>query len=644
MNLRRSREYYLSDIPLEEALGLLDESLSGRTRFISMDSERVGIADSVGRVVCEDVYANHSSPLVNTAAMDGIALNSSSTVGASETSPLDVQVERDFNWVDTGDAMPLGFDAVIMAEDVTQLDEEHATIRSPAPPYQHVRRIAEDIASPELLLKKGSRIRILDIPCLAASGNGDVKVSAKPKVAILPTGNELVPIGTEPMPGQVIEFNSVVVSKQVMEWGGDPCVVEPLPDEKDKIASRILELTNSHDVVVILAGSSAGAEDFTGEVLDEVGEILLHGVAIRPGHPIIIGFVNHVPVFGLPGYPSSTEITSDIFLKRTLEYMIGGGNIRREKVNAVLSRKTVSPMGEDEFVRVTLGYVSNRYIATPASRGAAMTLSMSRSDGVALIPSSTEGLEEGSEVSVELVRAKSEIDRTITMSGSDDIALHVLGGVLSERHPGLRLATSSVGSVGGLIALSKGYAHLAGSHLLDPETGIYNQSAVKRFFPEGGVFLVNFVGRTQGLMFPPKNPKGIRSLSSISENECVFINRQRGSGTRLFLDYKLEEIGLGWQQVRGYQNEEYTHWAVAASIASGHADVGLGIKAAADSAGLDFIPLGEEKYQLVVRGIFESLGPDIAKLIEVLGSLELRKRIEAIGGYDVTDIGNVIRL
>ena len=217
MNIRRSREYYLSDIPLEEALGLLDESLSGRPKLILMDSERVGIADSVGRVVYEDVYANHSSPTVNTAAMDGIALNSSLTVGASETSPLDVQIERDFNWVDTGDAMPSAFDAVIMAEDVTQLDEEHATIRSPATPYQHVRRIAEDIASPELLLKKGSRIRILDIPCLAASGNSDVKVSVKPKVAILPTGSELIPIGTEPMPGQVIEFNSVVVSEQVEE-------------------------------------------------------------------------------------------------------------------------------------------------------------------------------------------------------------------------------------------------------------------------------------------------------------------------------------------------------------------------------------------------------------------------------------------
>ena len=643
-SIPNEREYYLADIPLKEAIHKFDDALHRHHRKNSMESEHVSLSKSVGRVVSKTIYAKLSSPLANTAAMDGIAVKSSVTVGATESAPVTLIAGRDFQWVDTGDAMPDGADSVVMVEEVGKLEDESVLIRSSAPPYQHVRRIAEDIASPEILMQRGSEIRILDIAALAAGGYGEVLVRKKPKVAILPTGNELVPVGYIPEPGQVIEFNSIVVSEQVRAWGGLPTIVAPVPDLRDEIVSKLTDLSREYDVVVVLAGSSAGSEDFTASSLSKIGSLLLHGVAVRPGHPIILGFIKDIPVIGLPGYPSSTVITSEIFLKMTLGVMLGMHHRRREQMTAVLSRKTSSPMGEDEFIRVTLGKIRDQYIATPVSRGAAMTLSMARSDGIAHIPSAMEGIDEGAEVSVELVRTRPEIDNTLLLSGSDDIALHLLSETLSEIHDDVRLVTSSVGSVGGLVALAKGYAHLAGSHLLDSETGLYNEGSVRRLLPNENVYLIDFVGRTQGLILQKENPKNIKGLSSLFENDCIFINRQRGSGTRLFLDFKLGELGVSGDQIRGYQNEEYTHWAVAASVSSGYADVGIGIKAAAVSNGLEFIPLGQEKYQLVVPEFQMENNFGIPKLLDLLDSSVLRNRIEQLGGYDVSTMGASMKI
>ena len=637
-----NRNYYLKDIPLSKAVSILDEWILDAGSSFEEEDELVRLEDAVGRVVSGTIFAKISSPITNTAAMDGIATHSSKTIGATDNTPVFLKHVSDYIWIDTGDPMPDGMDSVVMIEDVLKVSEDEIQIRASVYPYQHIRKIAEDIATTEILLQKGSEIRVSDIPCLAAGGYSSISVLRKPRVAIIPTGNELVPIGSIPKPGEVIEFNSLMISTQVQGWGGVPEVLEFLPDESQRIQYKLKEITTKYDLIILIAGSSAGSEDYTSGSIDSIGKVHFHGVAIRPGHPVIFGEVDGTPIFGLPGYPSSTFITSQLFVKKIVLNMLGQTIPLSDFVNAKISRKTMSPMGEDEFMRVNLGKVGGDFIATPSPRGAAMTLSMSRSDGIGHIPSRKEGLDEGENIVVELTRERRSIENTIILSGSDDIALHLLAEEISDLYKDLRLVTSSVGSVGGLIALSKGYAHLAGSHLLDTETGVYNQSAVTRFLPDQKVRLYDFVGRTQGLIFAKNNHKKISGLKSIVENDCLFINRQIGSGTRLFVDYKLDELNIARESIRGYDNEEYTHWTVAAAISGGYADVGVGIEAAALSNDLEFIPLGEEKYQLVILEDQLEDNPNVYRLIECLKSEKLKAKIDALGGYDVSEMGRYI--
>ena len=635
-----TRDYFLSDIPLDKAQQIFmarDVTLGGDSgNFI----ERIKIHDSVNRVLSENVFAEFSSPSVNTAAMDGISIHSSHSVGANETNPMILDLHKTFHWVDTGDPIPEGCDAVIMIEEVSIVTRDKVSIMSPIAPYEHVRRLAEDIAAPELLLPIGSTIRPLDLACFAASGIADVAVSLKPKIALIPTGNELIKIGQKPGPGEVVEFNSLVLSGLLKEYGAQPHVVDAVGDNLIKLSSAITDLTVENDVVIVIAGSSAGSEDFTAEAIRRSGEILVHGVAIRPGHPVILGIVNETPIIGIPGFPSSAAMTADLFIRPLVSHMLGKRTFGEETLNAIIARKITSPLGEEEFVRVNLARIGDHYVANPTARGASLTLAMSKCDGIARIPSSTDGVPEGHVLSVDLLRSRSEIQNTIIISGSDDIALRLLDTEISK-NSNIRIICSSVGSVGGLLALGKGYAHMAGSHLLDPETGEYNSGAVSRFLPQLPVHIIDFVGRTQGLIVPKGNPRNLEGVEDLLKSGVRFINRQKGSGTRLFTDYLISEFNLDSTAILGYQVEEYTHWAIAAAVESGDADVGVGIKAAAMSSSLDFIPLGEEKYQLVVPSIYVKDSEWFSIIMDVLKGSTLSDQIKCLGGYDVSNMGKV---
>jgi putative molybdopterin biosynthesis protein len=468
-------------------------------------------------------------------------------------------------------------------------------------------------------------------------------------VAVIPTGTELIPVGAPVKPGDIIEYNALVLAAQVEQWGGIATRYPIVPDDFERIKAAVAEAARSHDLVLLNAGSSAGSEDFSARVVEALGTLLVHGVAVRPGHPVILGMIRGwglgagdqplTPIIGVPGYPVSAALTGEIFVEPMLARWRGQSSTQPPQMEAVITRKVLSPMGDDEFMRVTVGQVGGRVVATPLARGAGVITSLVRADGIVKIPRHSEGLNAGDKVTVHLYRPPEAIARTIVAIGSHDLTLDLLAQFLAERD--LRLSSANVGSQAGLVALRRGEAHLAGSHLLDPDTGEYNLSYVQRYLPDTPVALVTLVGREQGLLVEHGNPKHIRTLADLVRPEVRFVNRQRGAGTRVLLDFELNKLALKVDCVNGYDHEEYTHLAVAAAIASGVADCGLGIAAAARALELDFVPLFHERYDLVIpRDYYE--GTLLRPLLDLLQDARFRDAVAKLPGYDVRHMGEVV--
>lgn len=634
------RKVYLEDIPLDEASRRFEAALAAADGLGPIGPERVPVAEALGRVTAAPVWASISSPHYHGAAMDGAAVRAENALGASEASPVRLRLGAQAFWVDTGDPLPPDTNAVIMLEHIQSFGEQ-IEIMAPVAPWQHVRSMGEDIVATELVLPEGKMLGPVDLGAAAACGCTHVEVRRRPRVAIMPTGTELVEPGPDVKPGQIIEFNSLMLASQISEWGGAPCRLPVTPDDYPLLKQRIETALGEHDVVVVNAGSSAGSEDFTARIVAELGDLLVHGVAVRPGHPVILGVARGKPILGIPGYPVSAVLTSELFVRPLLFRLLGSAPPERPRMQATITRKVLSPMGEDEYLRVKLGKVGNRVTATPLQRGAGVIMSLVRADGITLIPRFSEGLHAGTEITVELLRGPEEIERTIVAIGSHDLTLDLLSSELSKRHRGLTLSSSNVGSLGGLIALQRGEAHLSGSHLLDEESGEYNVTYVRRYLAGRPILLVNLAYREQGLIVPRGNPKRIGGLEDLLRPDVQFVNRQKGAGTRVLLDYRLKQMGVDPLQINGYTREEFTHLMVAASVAGGTADTGLGILAAARALRLDFVPLLKERYDLVVpREHYES--ELLRPLLEIVRGPDFRRQVEALGGYDTSQMGEVV--
>jgi putative molybdopterin biosynthesis protein len=636
-----TRQYYLSDMPLSEALQKFHEALAQVGALALAEAETLALDQAQGRVTASPVWAARSSPHYDAAAMDGVAVRARETIGATETAPLRLKVGEQAVWVDTGDPMPPGFDAVIMIEVIHQVDASTIEIQTPVAPYQHVRPLGEDIVATELVLAGSHRLRPQDLAACAAAGLTAVAVRQPPHVAVIPTGTELVPIGTEPRPGDIVEFNSLMLGAMIAEWGGRATRWPSIPDDYDRLKQTILAAVVASDIVVINAGSSAGSEDYTARAVADLGQLVVHGVAVRPGHPVVLGVVCQKSVVGIPGYPVSAALTCELFVKPLIEHKLGLPPSVRHKITAHISRKVLSPTGEDEYLRVRLGRVGTKMVATPIQRGAGVIMSLVRADGLVIIPRFSEGLDAGQEVTVELLCSPESLEATIVAIGSHDLTLDLLASELRCGHPNLTLTSSNVGSLGGLLALHRGEAHLAGSHLLDEATGEYNLAFVRRYVPERALVVVNLVHRIQGFIVPPGNPKSIATLADLTRDGITFVNRQRGSGTRVLLDYLLKQQDIAPARISGYEREEFTHLAVAAAVAGGRVDVGLGILSAARALGMDFIALRSEQYDLVIPREFyhsELFQP----LLALIRSQAFQQQVAARGGYDVSTMGEVV--
>lgn len=661
---------YLHDIPLSQAQARLRDALQDAELWRVLGDEIIPLDENaIGRVTTEPIWAKVSSPHYHASAMDGFAVRALSTVGAMPSTPMTLSMGSEAQYVDTGDPLPDWANAVIPIENVESLDENGqitSAIRQPASirirasvaPWSHVRPLGEDIVATQLVLPAGHILKPVDLGAIAASGHQEIKVSRKPRVAILPTGTELVPIGSVLKAGDILEYNSLVLAAQVKAMGGEPTRYPITKDDFDLICERVLEAVQDHDLVLLNAGSSAGAEDFSAKVVEKLGQLLVHGVAVRPGHPVILGLVNRqskienrksedltpdtshlIPIIGVPGYPVSAALTIDIFVEPLIAQWLGRRPLELPTETAILTRKLVSPAGDDDFVRVVVGRVGEKLLAAPLSRGAGVITSLVQADGLALVPSGIQGIEAGEKIQVRLYRSRAEIEKAIFCIGSHDLTLDLIAQFLSVRNR--RLVSANVGSQGGLVALRRGEAHLAGSHLLNPETGEYNISYIRQYMPGIPVKVVALVGRDQGLMVKKGNPKGIKSLGDLANSKIQFVNRQRGAGTRVLLDYYLNSMTISPESIVGYNQEEYTHLGVAAAIASGRADCGLGIAAAAQALDLDFVPLFQERYDLVIPKQY-SEADLLAPLFELLADSAFRTAVSQLTGYDVSVMGTII--
>jgi len=641
--MNKNRNVYLKMKTLKEAREILFKRFPV---FGLPGVEMVSVPEAVGRVLAEPTFARLSSPNFHAAAMDGIAVKAQTTFGASETKPMDLIVGEDAFYVNTGHVMPENTDAVIMIEYIIIKDESRVVIEAPAFPWQNVRKMGEDIVATELLFPQNHVITPYCVGALLSGGIFSVSVRKKPNILFIPTGSELVDWRDFDLdqlkPGEVLESNSYVLGGLVESCGGTFSHHDKVMDDAQKIKKAVLDATDSDfQMVLIIGGSSAGSEDYAKGVITDLGEALVHGVTMMPGKPVIIGAIDGKPVFGIPGYPVSAIIAFEQFVRPLIYSMLGQPDVERTTVQVEPTRKIASKLGVEEFLRVKLGEVSGRVVATPLPRGAGCITSITEADGIIRIPNHMEGLKDNEPVFAELLRPLSLVNNTIVVVGSHDNTLDVLADQLKARQGNLTLSSSHVGSMGGLMAIKKGVCHLAGSHLLDAIDGTYNISYIKRYIPEVNVKLVNLVIRDQGLIIQPKNPKGIKGIEDLGRDDIRFINRQSGSGTRILLDYKLKQLGIDPSTIKGYEDEEFTHMSVAVAVLSGMVDVGLGIYAAAKALNLDFIPVVTEQYDLVIPKIhFES--ENIQILLEIINTTDFKKRVEALGGYSTEKTGTVV--
>ncbi len=629
------RNLYLSNTPVHEAQ---EKYLTALKEIVKPQVETIPVTESLGRITETAVFAKYCSPLFNAAAMDGIAVNSDITIGASEATPVTLRPGVDFVVVDTGDPIKNPCNAVIMAEDLIEMEDGTLQIVEPAAPWQHVRPIGEDIVAGEMIIPSRHKIRPIDIGVLLAGGIVKVDVIKKPSVAIFPTGTEIIEPDQEPKEGDIIESNSRMFEAMAKQNGADPTRFAPIADDYDKLKNAISNAVDNFDMVIVNAGSSAGTEDFTVHILRELGEVLVHGVAIKPGKPVILAIVKGKPVIGLPGYPVSAYINFENFVIPVFGLMNGEIQAKSNMVEAVVSKRLVSSLKHKEYVRVKVGKVEDKLVASPLARGAGAAMSLVRADGFCVIEQNSEGVEAGETVNVELYRDLEEIDNTVVAIGSHDLILDVIADLMPTEFPGNFLSSTHLGSMGGLMALKRGEAHIAPTHLLNEEDGVYNVAYLKRLFREP-MALIKGVNRIQGIIVEKGNPLGIKDVNDLVN--VSYVNRQRGAGTRVLLDYMLKKADIKPEQIKGYDREAATHMAVAAAIAGKSADAGMGILSAAKAMNLDFIPVGNEEYDFAIPVKFLDL-PHVQKFISVLKSEQFKAKVEALGGYSVDNIGKIV--
>ena len=625
------RNIYLENVSVEKAKEkwLSNCDLTPKTKTID-------VRKSKGEIVSKDIYAKTSSPYEHRSAMDGIAVLAKDTLQATKINPIKI---KNFKFVDTGDVIPKEYNAVIKIEDINMDEEKKAEILNSVSPWENIRTIGESMVKGDLLITSARKITSFDLGVLIEGGIKEIDVINKPSIGVIPTGSELIDIDDKYEMGKIYEFNSHVVKNLIKDYGAKAYKNKIIKDDYNLLKEKIIKEVKNRDIVVIIAGTSAGSEDYTFKLIEELGEVYVHGISIKPGGPTILGKINNTPIIGLPGYPVACAIVFKIFGKEIINRLTNQRNKFKKVIDANISKKIVSNLGHEEYIRVKLAKLKDKLIAKPLKRKSGIISSLSEADGLIKISEFSEGIPKNKSVEVELLKDNVNYSNTLLISGSNDMTLDILKKYLSKKN--IELVTTSSGSLGGIMDLRRDEAHIATSHLLNPKTDDYNVSYIKKYLDEKNVNLINLVYRKQGFIINENLKNEIDSINDLTKRKYKYINRQKGSGTRILFDYLLEKNNIKKDKILGYERVEYSHMTLAALINSKSADIGLGVLAAANAFDLEFIPIKEERYDLIIPDDLMN-NKRVKILLSVVKSDEFQNEVKKLKGYNIKSSGCVI--
>lgn len=649
-----SSELSMQEVTVEEAVERFLSELEFQKIGGRMRSEEVDLVDSLARITSLPVTARMNSPHYYAAALDGMAVRSADTFGASVDNGVELGLGTQGVFVELGSPLPAGMDAVLPVAELAWAGAESVRISRPSNPFRNVRPVGEDIAQHEVLLPKDHRIEAVDIGAMAAAGVDKVRVYGQPKVAIIPLGNHLVPPGALPDVGQMVDSSSPTLAGLISQSGGVP-VIWPVTSERLNEASEtVAKAAEENDLVFVLAGASHGSP-LVARLLYEIGERVVNGVAVKPCSSVVMGFVGGKPLIGFPFHAVGVFAAFDLFARPLLAELLGPA-VSLESMpsnEALLSVPLKRQAGMEEIVRVKMGRVDGRRVAVPELGGASTLMSLVRASGYMRVPADIEEIKAGSRASVRVLASDRKLEGNILLLGTHDISYDLLRSHLLAKFPDLYLHTAATGGMKGLVAVRAGLCHMAAIHLFDEATGEYNVPFLKEpchgFSPGEGpaaltdsMILVNLFSRDLGLIVSQDNPLGIQGLADLARPDVHFINRQKGSGTRVLLDYHLQKAGVDPSKIQGFNRELKTHMAVAAAVSSGAVDVGPGISTAARTLRLGFVPCISERLDLAIPKRFYNRFP-VAGLIEVIRSSRFKKEAEKqFADYDFTRTGEVL--
>lgn len=629
-----------ADMPLEkvksEYLAFLKErGFRPGTETVRIQTLRISGADSrempeqyaIGRVTAEPVYARACSPSCPCSAVDGVALDTRRIRLAADNHRLRLHPGQ-FTVVYTGDKIPDGCDAVIMAEDIRRNEDGSITVCAPAVPWQNIRQMGEDICAGEMILPSHTAITAASMAAMLTGGVNEIKVIKHPTVGIIQTGSDM-------------ELKSSIFTAMLNGWQAEGIILPAAGNDAGEIANAVKKFCEVCDIFLLCLGPSPEHSSCAAEAVEMAGELFGNGLSVRPGRNTVLGAVGSKPVLGITGYPVSGIIIMEELVKPLVEFLSEKNFGDKKHAEAVLTRSFASTPACEEFVRVRMGYVGDKLTATPIGRSSGVVSAFVKADGMLEIPRNRLRYEAGDTVSVRLLRDEKTLRNTLVTVGSHDPLLDELADMIHARDRSMYMSSAHVGSMGGIMAVRRGEAHAAGCHLLDTRSGEYNLSFIRRYFPEGDVKLVRLVGRQQGLMLKKGNPLDITGFSDIARENIRFVNRQKGSGTRILTDYLCGKNDIDTARVYGYDHEELTHSSVAAQVACGFADAGMGIYSAARLFDLDFVPVCVEEYDLIIPDHAWDT-PMVRMLLETMKSDEFREKVLAMGGYTVEHPGELI--
>ena len=652
----------MSDRKVFRRLQSLEEANLALRNLWKMEihSEDIPLTEALGRVLTVDVSSTVDVPGFDRASMDGFAVNAEDIFNADEQHPIQLKVignieagdssSRKINRaqsveIATGAPIPIGANAVVMVE-FTKRIENNVQVFKPVSVGENVTAAGSDIMTGELLLRKSQVIGPREVGLLAAAGVDNVRVFSKPRVAIFSSGNELIKSGETLNFAKLYDINGPTIAAGVTECGGAPKFYGILPDNYTVIKERLRSALEEVDIVISSGSTSSGPGDIIYKVVEELGEpgIIVHGLSLKPGKPVVIGLAGNKPIFGLPGYPTSALMIFHILVAPAIRQLAQITETKATSIQATVPMKFFKARGRRELLPVQLiSQPDGNFSAYPMQSGSGAVSSFSLADGFADLPETQEFLEEGEKINVELF-GKNLIPPSLVVIGSHCVGVDIIFALLHDHDSGFLGRTINVGSVGGFHAAKLGEADVSGVHLVD-ESGEYNVSYMSTYGVENSTILIRGYDREQGLIVQRGNPKNIKGFDDLLRKDVTFINRNRGSGTRLLIDKYLAELARSSKaspselavQIQGYAHEAKSHSAVAAAIRNHRADVGFGIRSVAGE--LDFIKTDNEHYDFLIPRSHEKK-QGVKQFIQVLKSPEfsqaLRERAPGLRTNDQT--------